>query len=220
VLLTGPIPTTGRRRRRAVSPHVTTALRANAVLRGLGGFLTIFSAFLVEATEPGGWRSTLSLGAIAAAAGVGSIVGTAAGTRLRTTSPDRIVLVTAGTAAGITVVAAVFYAFPMAALVAGVSAVASALGKVALDAIIQREVAEAQRASAFARSETVLQLAWVVGGVFGIALPAVGWIGFTVAAGLLSLAFALVLWGRHRSGRALAGPLPEAPTTPLGPQWS
>jgi MFS family permease len=220
VLLTGPIPTTGRRRRRAVSPHVTTALRANAVLRGLGGFLTIFSAFLVEATEPGGWRSTLSLGAIAAAAGVGSIVGTAAGTRLRTTSPDRIVLVTAGTAAGITVVAAVFYAFPMAAVVAGVSAVASALGKVALDAIIQREVAEAQRASAFARSETVLQLAWVVGGVFGIALPAVGWIGFTVAAGLLSLAFALVLWGRHRSGRALAGPLPEAPTTPLGPQWS
>jgi O-antigen/teichoic acid export membrane protein len=147
-------------------------------------------------------------------------VGTAAGTRLRTTSPDRIVLVTAGTAAGITVVAAVFYAFPMAAVVAGVSAVASALGKVALDAIIQREVAEAQRASAFARSETVLQLAWVVGGVFGIALPAVGWIGFTVAAGLLSLAFALVLWGRHRSGRALAGPLPEAPTTPLGPQWS
>jgi MFS family permease len=219
VLLTGPTPS-GRLRRRAVSPHVTTALRANAVLRGLGGFLTIFAAFLVEATQPHGWPATFALGGIAAAAGVGSVVGTAAGTRLRTVSPDRIVLVTAGVAAGVTVLAAIFYAFPMAALVAGVSAVASSLGKVALDAIIQREVAEAQRASAFARSETVLQLAWVVGGGFGIALPPIGWIGFTVVAGLLSLAFALVLWGRHRSGRALSGPLPDAQTTPLGPQWS
>jgi MFS family permease len=219
VLLTGPTPS-GRRRKRAVSPHVTTALRANAVLRGLGGFLTIFSAFLVEATLPGGWPATLALGGIAAAAGVGSIVGTAAGSKLRTVSPDRIVLVTAGVAAGVTVLAAIFYAFPMAAVVAGVSAVASALGKVALDAIIQREVPEAQRASAFARSETVLQLAWVIGGVFGIALPPIGWIGFTVVAGLLSLAFALVLWGRHRSGHALSGPLADAQTTPLGPQWS
>ena len=33
-----------------------------------------------------------------------------------------------------------------------------------LDAIIQREVPESLRASAFARSETMLQLAWVVGG--------------------------------------------------------
>ena len=219
VLLTGQTPS-GRRRKRAVSPHVTTALRANAVLRGLGGFLTIFAAFLVEATQPSGWPATLALGSIAAAAGIGSILGTAAGSKLRTVSPDLIVLVTAGVAAGITVLAAIFYTFAMAAVVAGVSAVASALGKVALDAIIQREVPEAQRASAFARSETVLQLAWVIGGVFGIALPPVGWIGFTVAAGLLTLAFALVLWGRHRSGHALSGPLPETHTTPLGPQWS
>jgi hypothetical protein len=219
LLITGPVPT-GRRRRRAVSPHVTTALRANAALRGLGGFLTIFSAFLVEATVPGGWPATAALGGIAAAAGLGSIVGTGLGSRLRSVGPERIVLVSAGIAAAITVLAAVFYTLAMAALVAGVAAVTSALAKVALDAIIQREVAEAQRASAFARSETVLQLAWVVGGVFGIVLPTVGWIGFTVAAGLLSLAFALVLWGRHRSGRALSGPLPDAHTTPLGPQWS
>jgi hypothetical protein len=210
---------TGRRRRRAVSPHVSTALRANAALRGLGGFLTIFSAFLVEANVPGGWPATLALGGIAAAAGVGSIVGTAAGSRLRA-SPDRIVLVSAGIAAGITVLAAIFYTFAMAAVVAGVSAVTNSLAKVALDAIIQREVPEAQRASAFARSETALQLAWVVGGVFGIALPPTGWIGFTVAAGLLVLAVALVVWGRHRNARADAGPWPEAPTTPLGTQWS
>jgi hypothetical protein len=122
------------------------------------------------------------------------------------------------------VVAAVFYGLWMAAVVAGVSAVTNALGKVALDAIIQRDVPDSQRASAFARSETVLQLAWVVGGALGIALPPIGWLGFTVAAGLLVLAVGLVLWGRQRGWPRPAplgdAPGPDAPTTPLGPSWS
>jgi MFS family permease len=223
VLRTGPMARLGRRRR-PVSPHVTTALQANGALRFLGGFLTIFSAFLVEATVPGGWKATLTLGAIAAAAGLGSIIGTGIGSRLRTVSPDRLVLVSAGAAAAVTVVAAIFFGLWMAAVVAGVSAVTNALGKVALDAIIQREVPDALRASAFARSETVLQLAWVVGGGLGIALPPVGWLGFTVAAGLLVLAVGLVLWGRYRGSRqvwpAAPAPGPDAPTTPLGPSWT
>jgi MFS family permease len=197
VLTTTEIPVLGRRR--PAGPHVATALRATAALRGLGGFLTIFSAFLVEATVSGGWPATLALGAIAAAAGLGSFGGTAVASRLHTTSPDRLVLVSTGGAAAVTVLAAVFYSFPMAALVAGVSAVANALGKAALDAIVQREVPEAQRASAFARSETVLQLAWVAGGVLAISLPATGSLGFTVAAALLVLAVALTLLGRRRS---------------------
>src|SRR3954451_10830484 len=221
VLMTGPVDGTGRRRRRAVSPHVTTALRANAALRGLGGFLTIFAAFLVEATVPGGWQATLTLGGIAAAAGIGSFVGTAAGSRLHGATPDRVVLFSAAAAAGITVIAAVFYSFAMAVVVAGVSAVTNALGKVALDAIIQREVPESLRASAFARSETVLQLAWVIGGALGIALPPTGWLGFTVAAALLVLAMGLVVWSMHRGSPRAARPAAEAaadaPTAPPGP---
>ena len=196
VLTTAEIPVLGRRR--PAGPHVATALRATAALRGLGGFLTIFSAFLVAATVPGGWPATLALGAIAAAAGLGSFGGTAGAARLHTTSPDRLVLVSAGGAAAVTVLAAVFYSLPMAAVVAAVSAVANAVGKAALDAIVQREVSEAQRASAFARSETVLQMAWVAGGVLAISLPATGWLGFTVAATLLVLVVALTLLGRRR----------------------
>jgi hypothetical protein len=132
----------------------------------------------------------------------------------------------------------------MAVVVAGVAAITNALGKVALDAIIQREVPESLRASTFARSETVLQLAWVVGGAFGVALPPIGWIGFTVAASLLALAVGLILWSLHRGPRSPAAPPPGAPppeapsygapppydapspaapdarTTPLGPSWS
>jgi hypothetical protein len=218
VLTTAEIPVgTGRRR---VSPHVVLALRANAALRGLGGFLTIFSAFLVQASVPGGWQASLALGALAAAAGVGSLAGTGAGSRLHAADPDRLVLLSAAAAAAVTVVAAVFYSFVMAVVVVFVSSVTNALGKVSLDAIIQREVPESLRASAFARSETILQLAWVVGGAFGIALPPTGWLGFTVAAALLVLAVGLIVWSLYR-GRPRTGPAasPDAPTTPVEQQW-
>jgi sugar phosphate permease len=206
-----------------VSPHVVLALRANAALRGLGGFLTIFAAFLVQASFPGGWEATLALGALAAAAGVGSFAGTAVGSRLHAADPDRLVLYSAASAAAITALAAIFYSFAMAAVVALVSAVTNALGKVSLDAIIQREVPESLRASAFARSETILQLAWVVGGAFGIALPPIGWLGVTVAAALLVLAVGLIVWSMYRDTPRAFGMQevsPEAPTNPLGPQWS
>jgi len=221
VFSTAEMPRVGRRRR-VVSPHVVLALRANAALRGLGGFLTIFSAFLVQATFPGGWEATAALGTLAVVAGIGSFAGTAAGSRLHNASPDRLVLYSAGAAAVITVLAAILYSFAMAAVVVGVSAVTNALGKVSLDAIIQREVPDNLRASAFARSETMLQLAWVVGGAFGIALPPTGWIGFTVAASLLALAVGLVLWSLHRSRPRAARPAvsPDAPTTPVGPPWA
>ena len=220
VLTTAEIPLPGRRRR--VSPHVVLALRAIAALRGLGGFLTIFSAFLVQATFADGWSATLALGAVAVAAGLGSFAGTAAGSRLHSADPDRLVLISAATAAGITVLAALFYSFAMAAVVAGVAAVTNALGKVSLDAIIQREVPDNLRASAFARSETWLQMSWVVGGALGIALPPTGWLGFTVAAALLVLVVGLVLWSLYRRQRRPAAPAPaaDAPTTPLGTSWS
>ena len=206
-----------------MSPHVVLALRANAALRGLGGFLTIFSAFLVQASFDDGWEATLALGAIAAAAGLGSFAGTAVGSRLHTADPDRMVLISAAGAAAITVLAAVFYSFAMAVVVAGVAAVTNALGKVSLDAIIQREVPESLRASAFARSETLLQLAWVVGGALGIALPPTGWLGFTVAAALLVLAVGLIVWSLYRGSRPLPEPAavsPDAPTGPVAPPWS
>ena len=91
-----------------------------------------------------------------------------------------------------------------------------------LDAIIQREVPESLRASAFARSETMLQLAWVVGGAFGIALPPTGWLGFTVAASLLVLAVGLIVWSLYRGGRraGVAAGLPRRPDDPVEQQWS
>jgi hypothetical protein len=73
-------------------------------------------------------------------------------------------------------------------VVALLGATCSALGKVALDAVIQRDLPERSRASAFGRSETVLQLAWVFGGALGVLLPHDSFrLGFGVVAGVVAL---------------------------------
>jgi hypothetical protein len=81
------------------------------------------------------------------------------------------------------------------------SAVGNALSKIALDALIQRDVAETLRSSAFARSETFLQLAWVIGAAIAVALPSKsdgdGALAFVVA-GVITLAVGVVVLLRHR----------------------
>jgi hypothetical protein len=67
-------------------------------------------------------------------------------------------------------------------LVAGLT---QSLAKLSLDATIQRDVPERVRTSAFARSDTTLQLAWVIGGFVGIALPLNPRLGLSVAAVVL-----------------------------------
>ena len=60
-----------------------------------------------------------------------------------------------------------------AAIVGLVGSTASSLAKVCLDSVIQHELPEASRASAFGLSETVLQLSWVFGGVVGLLIGGV-----------------------------------------------
>ncbi|CAN5284180.1 MFS transporter [soil metagenome] len=214
---------TGRLERRALGLHVITAPRATSALRGLAGFLTIFMAFLIQASVGIEWEGTFTIGAVAGAAGLGSFLGTAIGSRVRNTDqPDLLVLISTGIAATVAVLTAFTYSILMAALMALVAGITNALGKSALDAIIQREVPESLRASAFGRSETLLQLAWVFGGAVGILLPTIGWVGFTVAAVLLVVAFGFTMYGRNRP-RAIRvrdprkGPDPtrDPPTAPL-----
>lgn len=190
---TGPVPRTGP----TLGPHVVTALRAGAALRALSGFLTLFLAFWIQSTETG-TAAALALGGLVAAASGGAVAGTALGARMPLEHPDPVLLGSIGGVAGISVVAALSFGLGTALLVVAAAGIGNALGKLCLDAIIQREVPDQLRASAFARSETLLQLAWVLGGGLGIALPSNGTLGFAVAAGLLVVAFALTLAGRRR----------------------
>jgi hypothetical protein len=67
--------------------------------------------------------------------------------------------------------------------------------------VIQDDMPEESRASAFGRSETVLQLAWVVGGATGVLLPPTFWLGFLVVS--LFLVVGLVQTLLNRKGQSL-----------------
>jgi hypothetical protein len=84
--------------------------------------------------------------------------------------------------------------------VALAAAIAQTLVKVALDSILQREIPEETRSSAFAFSETLHQLALVGGGLIGLLLSLTdsGFAGLTVAAAGLLIAMMWLLIGRRR----------------------
>jgi hypothetical protein len=68
------------------------------------------------------------------------------------------------------------------ALAAGVAGLVASTSKFGLDATLQTDVPVGSASSAFARSETALQLAWVLGAGVALLLPATGSLGFAVAA--------------------------------------
>jgi hypothetical protein len=192
---------TARGRRTPMGRRVAVALWGNGAIRSLTGFLTLFVAFVVrEQSEADPGRQLLLIGIIGAAAGVGSFTGNAVGSRRRFGKSDAVIMSCIAAAVAVAAVAALLPGIPTAALVGLVGAAASALAKVCLDAVIQRDLPEESRASAFGRSETVLALAWVFGGALGVLLPhSTFWIGFAVIAGVVALAgvqSALVARGR------------------------
>ncbi|MFI9494149.1 MULTISPECIES: MFS transporter [Streptomyces] len=172
---------------RSVGPSVLHGLQANAAHRALSGFLIFFLAFLLREHPLGGQSAAVSLGIVGVAAGAGNAIGTAVGSWLRARGPEAIVATVLGLALGVAVLAAVFFSTVLVAALAAVAGFTQALSKLSLDAMIQRDVPEEVRTSAFARSETLLQMSWVFGGAIGIALPLNGVLGMSVAAGILAL---------------------------------
>ena len=180
---------THRGKRRPMGRGVLTSLWGNGSIRILTGFLALFVAFVVKAqTESDPSRQLFLIGIVGAAAGAGGFIGNFAGSRATFGRADAVVLGCIGAVVASTVVAAVIPGIWTAAIVGLVGSTASALAKVSLDAVIQRDLPEESRASAFGRSETVLQLAWVFGGAFGVLLPhSTFWIGFVVVSCLVTL---------------------------------
>ncbi|MFJ8045089.1 MFS transporter [Kitasatospora sp. NPDC096147] len=193
-------------RLRSVGPSVLLALRAVASLRALVGFLVMFLAFLLRSDPVAGLQPTVAIGVVAACAGAGNAIGSALGSWLRTRRSEAIVATALLLATAAAVAAALWYGLLTVALVAATAGAAASLGKLALDALIQRDVPEAVRTSAFARSETLLQLSWVAGGGLGITLPLDGSLGLGVAAGLLTVSLLWTLWSLVRLGGSRPGP--------------
>ncbi|MEU3857072.1 MFS transporter [Streptomyces sp. NPDC028722] len=186
---------------RTVGPAVTHALGANAGLRCLSGFLIFFLAFLLREHPLTGESAAVSLGVVGVAAGTGNALGTAVGAWLKSRAPEIIIVTVVAVVVGAAVIAAVFFGAFLVACLAAVAGFAQALAKLALDALIQRDVPEAVRTSAFARSETLLQMAWVFGGAVGIVMPLNGTVGLLTGAAFVAVGWLSTLRGLLASAR-------------------
>jgi MFS family permease len=213
----GEVPVRKRDRdpkQRVLPQAVAATLWTNATIRIETGFLALFVAFVVKSMYQSssvvapadgslpaplhphtGFMQLALLGAVGAAAGIGGFVGNALGARLTLRNPERVAVFSLGAIILSVVVAILLPGLVTAGLVAFVGSTGSSLAKVCLDSVIQRDLPEVTRASAFGRSESVLQLSWVFGGVIGLlvggvwALPhdAVFVVGFAIVALLLLL---------------------------------
>ncbi|WP_169808787.1 MFS transporter [Microtetraspora niveoalba] len=187
-----------------MGPLVGEAMWANTAIRVQAGFLVFFLLFLVQDGNIPGLSPHVTLGLLAVAAGGGGFLGAAVASWTRSRSPQIIVLGTLVLATVATIVTAVFFTLWTAVVVALVAAFAQGLGKLALDAIVQREIAEEVRSSTFGVTEALLQIAWVFGGLAGLvmSLSGHGPAGLAVVSTGLAVTFVWLLV--RRRGRLAA----------------
>ena len=184
----GPgVRATVRFRLSRTSARVTGPLAAAVALRTLAGLLTIFLAFLLRAEGASG----LLVGAVIGAAAVGQLLGTGLAARLPERASRTLAVVALALPFLACLLAALSEAPAWVVVSAGATGVSVSLSKFALDAAVQRQVPPQSISTAFARSETALQLAWVLGGAVGLLLPTSTTTGFAVAASLPVLGLVL-----------------------------
>ena len=177
-------------RRQPLGRNIITALWGNCTIKAMVGFLFLYPAFVAKAHDAGGWVQLGILGVIGAAAAAGNFIGNFTAARMQLGRPATLVVRAAVAVTTSALVAAVTGSLAAAALATFITSGASAIAKASLDAALQDDLPEASRASAFGRSESVLQLAWVLGGAMGVLVYTDLWVGFTAITALLIPALA------------------------------
>ena len=178
VITTGP-------RRQPLGRNTITALWGNCTIKAMVGFLFLYPAFVAKAHDASGWVQLGILGMIGVAAGLGNFAGNFTAARLKLGRPAVLVVRATISVCVMALAAAVTGSLIVAAVATFVTSGASAIAKASLDASLQDDLPEESRASAFGRSESVLQLAWVLGGALGVLVYTDLWVGFTAITAML-----------------------------------
>jgi hypothetical protein len=211
-------------------PVITGRLLVNVLAGSAGhrllyGFLLVFLAFTIRA--PGQVSLSLAgrnlsegvaIGLVSGALVAGTFLAVAAGSRLRIHQPLAVQAVGLACVAAAAVAATAAFTLPALLLLCVVTAVSTGLAKVAVDSSLQERVAERYRTTAFARSETLLMLAFVAGGGLGL-VPVPGRWGVGAVAVLSVLAAgrtaALALALRRDRLRGRPAPAPTSDRRPV-----
>lgn len=176
--------------RQPLGRNTITALWGNCTIKVMVGFLFLYPAFVAKSHDASGWEQLLILGLIGAAAGIGNFGGNIAAARLKLGHPAQLVVRAATAVTVVALATALTGNLLVAAGATLVTSAASAIAKASLDASLQDDLPEASRASAFGRSESVLQLAWVAGGATGVLIYTDLTVGFTTITAVLILGLA------------------------------
>jgi MFS family permease len=171
--------------RQPLGRNIITALWGNCTIKAMVGFLFLYPAFVAKSHDAGGWEQLRILGLIGAAAAVGNFAGNFTAARLKLGRPAVLVVRCTIAVTAMALAAAVTGNLFVVAAATLITSGASAVAKASLDASLQNDLPEESRASAFGRSESVLQLAWVLGGALGVLVYTDLWVGFTAISALL-----------------------------------
>jgi MFS family permease len=183
----------GKPARQPMGRNIITSLWGNVTIKVMVGFLFLYPAFVAKSHDASGWEQLRILGLIGAAAAIGNFAGNFASARLRLGHPAQLVVRAVTAVTAVALLTAVTGNLYVAAFATLVTSGASAVAKASLDASLQDDLPEESRASAFGRSESLLQLGWVSGGAMGVLIYTDLWVGFTAITAVLILGLAQTL---------------------------
>lgn len=179
--------------RQPLGRNIITSLWGNCTIKVMVGFLFLYPAFVAKAHQANGWAQIAMLGMIGAAAGIGNFAGNFTSARLKLGRPAALVVRCTVAVCAVALAASVAGNLTVAVIATLVTSGCSAIAKASLDASLQNDLPEESRASGFGRSESTLQLAWVLGGALGVMVYTELWVGFTAVTALLILGLAQTL---------------------------
>ena len=171
---------------------VRLSMTATAVVRLLHGFLILLLAFAFKDVDAG----LLDFGALLAAAGAGyglaSLLAPWLERRLR---EEPTVVSALAVEAAAAFIAAQVFGLAAGAAVAAAAGLAWGTAKFAFDGMLQHQTSVSGRGLAFTRSETLFQIAWVLGAVVPVAIPISVKVGLALAGTSALAAQAIIVSG-------------------------
>ncbi len=182
----------GRRRRFRLPRDIRLARFATAGVRFLNGYLVLLIAFSLRDGE----ASVASLAALLGAAGLGYFLSAwAAPTIGRHVREEPMVVGALAIEAMAAFIGAQMLSLAAAAVLVGAAGFAWGTAKFAFDGMMHRTVPEEHRARAFTTSETMFQIAWVVGALIPVlpfwptelGLSSAGVVALVIQVGYVSL---------------------------------
>ncbi|HXC82970.1 MAG TPA: MFS transporter [Trebonia sp.] len=199
-----------------VGPVVAEAMAVNAVLRAFSGYILFLLAFLLRSLDFGAPGHPVShnfaLGALAVGLSAGSLASMVLGSFFRGRAPQAIMFSVLAIAPVVAIVCAWTFGLWAAVGVEFAAIFCASLAKLGQDSIVQREIGDEIRSSAFAVSETLNQVANVAGGLAGVLVSMLnnGQAGLSIAAaGLVFALFVLIARRRQRVRQAARAMRPQ-----------